>query len=239
MARLPRLIIPCQPHHVIQRGHNGVPVFGDAADYAAFLGWLRSAARAFKVALHAYALMPDRLQLLVSPGDELALGQMMQWIGRHYVPYFNRKYQRSGSLWQGRFKTSLLDPDAYFLTCSRYIEMAPVYAGLAADPLDYPWSSYAHHAGVRADPLILDHPLYWALGNTPFEREAAYRALAAQGLGAPELAMLERALLKGWPLASERFKLDLEQRLKRQVIPAKRGRPFKTAAKASAHNPDP
>lgn len=234
MARLPRLIIPCQPHHVIQRGHNGAPVFCDAADYAAFLGWMRSAARAFKVALHAYALMPDRLQLLVSPGDELALGQMMQWIGRHYVPYFNRKYQRGGSLWQGRFKTSVLDPDAYFLMCSRYIEMAPVYAGLAADPLDYPWSSYAHHAGVRSDPLIIDHALYWALGNTPFEREAAYRALTAQGLGAQELGMLERALLKGWPLASERFKLDLEQRLKRQVMPGKRGRPFKAAAKTAA-----
>jgi putative transposase len=228
MARLPRLILPAQPHHVIQRGNNGQPVFQDAADYEAFLGWLRAGARQFKVALHAYALLPERLHLLVSPPDELALGQMMQWIGRHYVPYFNRKYQRSGSLWQGRYKTSVLDPDDFFLLCSRYVELAPVYAGLAGAPLDYVWSSYGHHAGLRADPVITDHPLYWALGNTPFEREAAYIALAEQGLSGAELATLERAVQKGWPLASELFKQDLQQRLKRQVLPAKRGRPFKT-----------
>jgi putative transposase len=229
MARLPRLILPAQPHHVIQRGNNGQPVFLDAADYEAFLGWLRAGARQFKVALHAYALLPERLHLLVSPPDELALGQMMQWIGRHYVPYFNRKYQRSGSLWQGRYKTSVLDPDDFFLLCSRYVELAPVHAGLAGAPLDYVWSSYGHHAGLRADPAITDHPLYWALGNTPFEREAAYIALAEQGLSGGELATLERAVQKGWPLASEPFKQDLQQRLKRQVLPAKRGRPFKTA----------
>lgn len=229
MARLPRLILPAQPHHVIQRGNNDQPVFQDAADYEAFLGWLRAGARQFKVALHAYALLPERLHLLVSPPDELALGQMMQWIGRHYVPYFNRKYQRSGSLWQGRYKTSVLDPDDFFLLCSRYVELAPVRAGLAEAPLDYFWSSYGHHAGLRADPAITDHPLYWSLGNTPFEREAAYLALAEQGLSSQELATLERAVQKGWPLASESFKQDLQQRLKRQVLPAKRGRPFKTA----------
>ncbi|MBC7858360.1 MAG: transposase [Burkholderiaceae bacterium] len=228
MARLPRLILPAQPHHVIQRGNNDQPVFQDAADYDAFLGWLRAGARQFKVALHAYALLPERLHLLVSPPDELALGQMMQWIGRHYVPYFNRKYQRSGSLWQGRYKTSVLDPDDFFLLCSRYVELAPVRAGLAEAPLDYFWSSYGHHAGLRADPAITDHPLYWALGNTPFEREAAYLALAEQGLSGAELATLERAVQKGWPLASEHFKRDLQLRLKRQVLPAKRGRPFKT-----------
>lgn len=231
MARLPRLILPSQPHHLIQRGNNGQPVFGDAADYAAFLGWLRAGLKTFKVALHAYVLLPDRLQLLASPSDEAGLGQLMQWLGRYYVPYFNHKYGRGGPLWQGRYKTSLLEAQPYLLLCSRHIELAPLAAGLAADPLNYPWSSYAHHAGLRPDALITDHPLYWALGNTPFEREAAYLALAAQTPDARQLAALEQAVLKGWPLGSEQFKRELERRLQRPVLPAKRGRPFKQPPK--------
>jgi putative transposase len=228
MARLPRLVIPSQPHHLIQRGHNGQPVFVDAADYQAFLGWLRGACRGFKVALHAYVLMPEQLQLLASPADATGLGQMMQWIGRYYVPYFNQKHGRSGSLWQGRYKTSVIDAGSYLLSCSRYIEQAPVGHGLAGAARDYPWSSYAHHVGTRADPLITDHPLYWALGNTPFEREAAYLALAGEALGADQVRALEQALLKGQPLGSDQFKLALERQVKRPVMPAKRGRPFKS-----------
>lgn len=227
MARLPRLILPAQPHHLVQRGSNGLVIFRDAADYSAFLGWLRSAARTFGVALHAYVLLPDQLQLLVSPGDEAALAQMMQWIGRCYVPYFNQKYGRSGALWQGRFKTAVIDADHYFLLCSRYIELTPVYHGCAAGALEYPWSSYAHHAGVRPDSLITDHPLYWALGNTPFEREAAYAAVTEQGLAAADIALLEQSVLKGKTLGSDFFKLALERQLKRPVLPARRGRPFK------------
>ncbi len=227
MARLPRLVIPSQPHHVIQRGLNNQAIFLDADDYQAFLGWLRSAAKAFKVALHAYALMPNHLHLLVSPAAESGLGQMMQWIGRYYVPYFNQKYGRSGTLWQGRYKTSVLEPERYFLLCSRYIETNPVRAGLTAEPGAYPWSSYAHHAGLRADPLVTDHALYWALGNTPFQREAAYIELAQQALTSGELEEVNQALLKGWPLGSESYKVSLELKMKRQVLPAKRGRPAK------------
>jgi putative transposase len=234
MARLPRLILPSQPHYVIQRGNNGQPIFIDSADYLAFLGWLRTAAKTFKVAVHAYVLMPDQLHLLVSPGDEGGLGQMMQWLGRYYVPYFNQKYERSGTLWQGRYKTSVIDPENFFLACSRYLEFAPVGAGLAPRPLDYAWSSYAHHAGLRPDPIITDHPLYWALGNTPFDREAAYLALTQQALAADEVETVEKAVLKGWPLGSEHFKKALEHKLKRQVLPAKRGRPFKIVEKTTS-----
>ncbi|MFM9437620.1 putative transposase [Janthinobacterium sp. CG_23.3] len=233
MARLPRLILPSQPHYVIQRGNNGQPIFIDSADHLAFLGWLRTAAKTFKVAVHAYVLMPDQLHLLVSPSDEGGLGQMMQWLGRYYVPYFNQKYERSGALWQGRYKTSVIDPENFFLTCSRYLEFAPVSAALAPRPLDYAWSSYAHHAGVRPDPIITDHPLYWALGNTPFDREAAYLALTEQALAADEVETVEKAVLKGWPLGTEQFKKALERKLKRQVLPAKRGRPFKVVEKSS------
>lgn len=234
MARLPRLIIPFQPHHLVQRGMNGQPVFQDGADYSAFLGWLRSASKRFKVAVHAYVLLPDQLQLLLSPADEPALGQMMQWIGRYYVPYFNQKYGRSGTLWQGRYKTSVIDPEHYFLLCSRYIESAPVRRGQAATPADYAWSSYAHHAGLRPDPVITDHPLYWALGNTPFDREAAYLALSQQALVPDQVRSVEQAVLKGWPLGTEQFQQALERKVRRQVLPAKRGRPFKTAPPAAS-----
>lgn len=231
MARLPRLIVPSQPHHVIQRGNNDQPVFQDAEDYLSFLGWLRTAAKTYKVAVHAYVLLPNQLHLLVSPSDETGLGQMMQWIGRYYVPYFNQKYGRSGTLWQGRYKTSLIDADEYFMSCSRYIEFNPVRAGLAADAASYPWSSYAHHAGLKSDKLITDHAQYWALGNTPFQREAAYTALAEQALTALEIDVINKAVLKGWPLGSDKFKAELQNKVKRQVLPAKRGRPFKIPAK--------
>ncbi len=227
MARLPRLIIPSQPHHLVQRGNNQQALFLDEQDYTAFLGWLRGAAKTFKVAVHAYVLMPTQLQLLVSPADATGLGRMMQWIGRYYVPYFNAKYQRSGTLWQGRYKTAPIDAASYFMVCSRYIDTTPVRDGLVATAADYPWSSYGHHVGLRSDPVVLDHALYWALGNTPFQREAAYLSVSEQALSAAELAAVEQTVLKGWPLGSEQFKQALQQKLKRQVLPAKRGRPFK------------
>jgi putative transposase len=232
MARLPRLIIPSQPHHVVQGGSNGQPIFVDEADYLTFLTWLRAGAKQFKVAVHAYVLMPHQLQLLVTPADENGLGQMMQWIGRYYVPYFNQKYGRSGTLWQGRYKTSPIDPPNYLLQCSLYIELAPLRAGLAEKAVDYIWSSFCHHAGVRPDGVIVDHALFWALGNTPFDREAHYLALAEAGLSSQQLKVIEQAVLKGWPLGSEQFKQALQNKMKRQVLPAKRGRPFKVAPEA-------
>jgi putative transposase len=227
MARLPRLVIPGQPHHVIQRGTDRQHIFREAEDYQRFLGWLKDSAKDFGVAIHAYVLMPNHVHLLASPGEHDGLAQTMQRVGRFYVPWFNHKYARSGGLFQGRFKTSPIDSERYFMMCSRYIELNPVRAQLAVGPLDYPWSSYAHHAGVRPDPVITDHALYWALGNTPFQREAAYKELTEQSLSADELRHINLAVLKGWPLGSDTFKAELQHKAKRQVLPAKRGRPFK------------
>ena len=154
----------------------------------------------------------------------------MQWVGRHYVPYFNNKYQRAGTLWQSRYKATVIDSSNYFLQCSRYIELNPVRSGLVLSAEAYPWSSYAHHAGLRSDPVIHDHPVFWALGNTPFDREAAYRALAEQGLSEPELAVLREATHKGWALESEQFKALLAKQANRRVSPARRGRPPKSQA---------
>lgn len=227
MARLPRLVVPHQPHHVIQTGIDSQLVFRDDADYQAFLGWLREASRQFKVAIHAYVLLPNEVQLLVSPTDADGLGRMMQWIGRQYVPYFNAKYRRTGTLWQGRYRATVIESAQYFLSCCRYIESEPARSGLAADPEHYRWSSYVHHVGVQPDPVITDHALYWALGNTPFDREAVYKSLMEQGLSTSEVNLFRTAARKGWPLGSERFKAELEKQINRRVAPAKRGRPAK------------
>jgi len=230
MARQPRLILPHQPHHLIQRGNDNIAIFRDDEDHARFLGWLKDSAKFYRVAIHAYVLLPDHLQLLATPADEEGLALMMQKVGRLYVPWFNARHGRSGTLFGGRFRTSVIDPAQYFLACMRYIELHPLRVQQAGAALDHPWSSYAHHAGVRADALITDHARYWELGNTPFQREAAYIALAQQGMAQDELATIDAAVLKGAALGSHAFKAALEQKTKRQILPAKRGRPFKVKA---------
>lgn len=231
MARLPRLVVPDQPHHIIQRGHEGQQVFRDAEDHIVFLGRLKEASRLFKVGIHAYILMSDHIHLLASPSDQEGLARMMQWIGRHYVPWFNRKYHRSGTLWQGRYRTTVVDAEHYLMLCSRYIELNPVRSGMVANAADYPWSSYAHHIGLKLDPLITDHPVYWALGNTPFQREATYRNQADQGLTQDQVKTLSDATLKGWALGTEQFQAMLEKQADRRVKPARRGRPAKVVNK--------
>jgi putative transposase len=214
----------------LQQGLDRQPMFRDAADHQAFLGWLREAARQFKVAVHAYTLLPDRIDLLLTPIDTTGLGRLMQWVGRHYVPYFNRKYSRAGTLWQGRFKATVVDAERYFMACSRYVELQPVAAALVPAAVDYPWSSAVHHAGIKSDPLITDHQTYWALGNTPFEREASYRVLLEQALTVPETQSISAAVSKGWALGDERFLGQLERVVERRLAPARRGRPAKAPA---------
>ena len=228
MARLPRLVIPNQPHHIIQRGIDKQTVFRETEDYVFFLARLRDGAKQFKVAIHAYVLMPNHFHLLVSPTDAQGLARMMQRVGRFYVPHFNQKYDRIGTLWQGRYKATVIDTERYFMLCSRYIELNPVRAGIVADPGVYAWSSYLHHIGVKSDGLITDHALYWDLGNTPFQREASYKEMAERVPTSEEVLQLSDATNKGWALGSERFKADLEKQEMRRVRPAKRGRPFKS-----------
>ena len=227
MARQPRLVIPSQAHHIVQFAVDKQTIFRDADDHRCFLGWLRDAAKQYKVAIHAYVLMPDHLHLLATPATADGLARMMQWVGRHYVPYFNRKYQRAGTLWQGRFKATVVDAATYLLPCSRFIELNPVRAGLVTNPIDYPWSSYAHHVGSVPDPVIVDHMVYWALGNTPFQREANYKQLAEQALTSSELQAFNDSVHKGWVMGSESFKTELEKQTSRQVRPGRRGRPSK------------
>lgn len=231
MARLPRLIVPHQPHFIIQHGNDSQPLFRAPDDYRQFLQWLQQSARLCKVAVHAYALLPDRVLLLATPTDDTGLATCLQRCGRYYVPWYNAKYARSGALFGGRFKTAVVEAAAYLLPCSLYIEDAPRRAGLHADGSAWPWSSLGQHAGLGVDALVTDHRLVWDLGNTPFQREAAWKALSERGLAATMVRDIEACVLKGWPLGSAAFKADLQKNAQRQVLPARRGRPPKARVK--------
>ncbi|MDB5824522.1 MAG: transposase [Herminiimonas sp.] len=225
MARHPRLVVPGYAHHVLQRGVSGQALFSDDDDHAAFLAWLQEGARRFSVAIHAYALMPHAVQLLATPIDAEGFGRMMQWIGRHYVPWFNRRHGRAGALWSGRFKATVLDANAYLLPCSIFVERMPTAQGLIEDPVRYRWSSCAHHANGVADAVVTDHSLYWSLGNTPFEREAAYRELLDKALTDDMGNLMAAATERAWAIGSTTFVDMLEKQMQRPVVPRPRGRP--------------
>jgi len=226
MARLPRLTLPGYPHHVVQRGNNRQAIFANAADYRAQLDLLAEQARAFDVAVHAYVLMSNHFHLLVTPQTTDGLPKMMQAVGRTYVRYFNARQQRTGTLWEGRYKSTLIQTDRYLLACMAYIDLNPVRAGMVLQAQDYPWSSHLHYVGVRTDPLITAHPLYWELGNTPFAREAAYAELVHRGVEPSQQSALTDATLRGWALGEPDFVADLQKRTARRVAKKSAGRPF-------------
>lgn len=229
MARPPRLTCAGQAHHLLQTGIDRQLIFKDDEDYLQFLRWLHEASRQFQVSIHAYVLMPDHFHLLATPVDQTGLGRMMQWLGRYYVPYFNRKYVRSGTLFQGRFKTAVLEAGPNLVNCMHYIESNPVRAGLVEAIDAFSWSSYAHHAGIKSDAIITDHLIYWSLGNTPFQREASYCAQFNQGLSLALIKELTAGVLKGRVMGTLAFKAELAKLIGRPVDPSRRGRPSKQA----------
>ena len=230
MARLPRLILPDQPHHVILRGNNRQAIFFSDLDREQLLATLAESAAQYRVAIHAYVLMDNHLHLLATPPSADALSRMMQSLGRRYVGWFNARHQRTGTLWEGRFRAGLIEGERHLLACMRYIELNPVRAGLCTEPAQWPWSSAAHHLGLARNLLIAEHEMYWLLGNTPFEREHAYREFMAQGVGAAEQARFTEAVLRGRPVASESFLKPLSVDHVVVVECRPRGRPRKTNA---------
>jgi putative transposase len=226
MARLPRLTLPGYPHHVIQRGNNRQAIFACAADYRVMLDLLEENAKKFDVLVHAYVLMSNHLHLLATPQAADGLPKMMQAVGRSYVRYFNDTQKRSGTLWEGRYKSTVIQAARYLLACMVYIDLNPVRAGLVMQPQDYPWSSYLHYLGVRTDRLITPHALYWELGNTPFAREAAYAELVQSGINPVQQAALTDATLSGWALGEPDFVADLQKRTERRVTKSGAGRPL-------------
>jgi putative transposase len=225
MARLPRLTVPGYPHHVIQRGNNRQAIFSSTADYLMLLALLEEYAQKFSVALHAYVLMTNHFHLLATPTTDEGLPQMMQAVGRRYVRYFNDRQQRSGTLWEGRYRSTLIETDRYFLACMAYIDLNPVRAGLVATAKDYPWSSHAHYVGLRTDKMVTPHTLFWTLGNTPFAREAAYAELVAAGITLDQQEALTRSALSGWALGGASFMANLQKRTERRVEKTSAGRP--------------
>ncbi|MGH6638427.1 MAG: REP-associated tyrosine transposase [Polaromonas sp.] len=225
MARLPRLTVPGYPHHVIQRGNNRQAIFSSTADYQMLLALLDENAQKFGVALHAYVLMSNHFHLLATPGTDDGLPQMMQAVGRRYVRYFNDRQGRSGTLWEGRYRSTLIETDRYLLACMAYIDLNPVRAGLVGEAKDYPWSSHGHYVGLRSDRMVTPHPLFWTLGNTPFAREAAYAELVRAGITLEQQDALTRSALSGWALGGEGFVADLQKRTERRVKKTPSGRP--------------
>lgn len=225
MARLPRLTVPGFPHHIIQRGNNRQPIFAGRADYETLLGLLDEHSRKSGVAIHAYVLMSNHFHLLATPDTATGVPAMMQSVGRRYVRYFNQIQGRTGTLWEGRYRSTLIQAERYLLACMAYIDLNPVRAGMAGSAGDYPWSSYAHYAGQRVDRLISPHPIYWELGNTPFAREAAYASLVAAGISAGQEEAMTASVMRGWALGEADYISDLQRRTARRISKARAGRP--------------
>jgi putative transposase len=227
MARQARLTLQGHPHHLLVRGNNRQPIFVDDEDRRRLLKLLAEVAREQGVAMHAYVLMPNHLHLLATPQSVDGLGRAVQSLGRRYVGAFNHRHGRSGTLWEGRYRAHLVGGGANVLACMRFIELNPQRVGLAASLREYPWSSLLHHLGGERDPLITDPPAYWALGNTPFEREAAYRAWLEQGVPAAEVQRMVSSLVGGRPLGDDAYLTEIEKATGLSMAPRVRGRPPK------------
>jgi putative transposase len=228
MPRLPRLLVADQINHVIQRGNNRAAIFFEDADRRLYLEWLGEAMAAQSCALHAYVLMTNHVHLLVTTARADALPKALQSLGRRYVGHVNRRYGRTGTLWEGRYRSTIVDSEGYALACYRYIEANPLRARMVADAADHPWSSYRRTALGHADPLITDHPTYTALGASAAERQQAYRVLFNQPLAERAIETIRDATNQGWVAGSERFREQIAAAIAgRRLTPPRRGRPTK------------
>jgi putative transposase len=227
MARLPRLSVAGHAHLILLRGHNREPVFRDDGDRLAFLDALRTALTRDRVALHGYALSRDGVWLLCTPIRGSDLSRAMQSLGRRFSAAFNRKHDRSGSLWDGRYRATVVEPGSALLEAMVFVDQVLTDPSgpeaSAADPLF--WSSAQHHLGSDGPLSLTDTAEYWALGNTPFDRATAYRARLADGLSIQAKERLVNAVLRAWPLGSREFVEELQKSTPRPLTPRPRGRP--------------
>jgi len=230
VARLPRFILPGYPQHVIQRGNNGMAILHDEEDFWVLWSTLRDAALRFQCAVHAYVLMPSHFHLLLTPASGDGIGKLMQYVGRYYVQHANQRYGRTGTLWDGRYRATLIDPDAFLLPVCRYVEMNPVRAGLVEMPSAYDWSSHPANALGTDDPLVSPHATYLALASDAATRQAVY----AEGFAAPQdTAFVQRvrdATNKAWVLGDDDFCREVESSLNRRARPQPRGGDRRSAA---------
>ncbi len=210
MARKPRHVLPGQALHLIQRGNNRQPIFFADNDYRFYHEVLDDAASRYECTVHAYVFMTNHVHLLLTPLTQTGPSRMMQSVGRRYVRYVNKAYQRSGTLWEGRFKSAIVDSERYLLACSRYIEMNPVRAGIVSSPQDYLWSSYRKNALGTHDDLLQPHSIYQRLGLNGSSRRAAYRKLFSVMLRQDEHEQIRLATEAGSVIGNDRFREQIE-----------------------------
>ena len=225
MARRPRFNLPGIPQHVIQRGNNREPCFFAEEDYRRYLGDLKLASDKYDCLLHAYVLMTNHVHLLVTPMVDHGISNMMQSVGRRYVHYINKTYQRTGTLWEGRYKSSLVDSEHYVLTCMRYIELNPVRANMVEHPGEYCWSSYSTNGQGELKDMIQSHPIYAQLGSSAEKRQEAYHELFRHRMDNETLQEIRDALNHELVLGRSYFKDKVEKMTKRAARLGNPGRP--------------
>ena len=225
MPRRPRLNLADLPLHIVQRGNNRSACFFAEADFRFYLHWLRLLSAKHRCSVHAYVLMTNHVHLLLTPADPAGASRLMQALGRRYVPYVNQIYKRSGTLFEGRFKASVVNAEEHLLNCYRYIELNPVRAGMVTHPADYLWSSCRHHARGEPSAIIQDHALFAALDRDPVSRRAAYAALLGNELGADTLDTIRAATNRGQALGNDRFREMIDSARGRSSQPGRAGRP--------------
>jgi len=226
MPRRPRIQLDRVPLHIVQRGHNREACFFGEDDYNSYLHWLGEAIADLDCTLHAYALMTNHVHLLITPKKAALVPRLIMSLGRRYVQYINRTQERTGTLWDSRYKSSVIHADSYLLTCMRYIELNPVRAGMVDDPKHYRWTSYRHNGLGQSDSRITAHPLYESLGLTAKARQTAYRALLRRELDVAALDDIRLALNQNQPLGNSRFHAQIERKLGERREARARGRPM-------------
>lgn len=232
MPRKPRFFVPGIATHIVQRGNNRQPIFFENSDYRVYLAILSESRKRYPAKIHAYALMTNHVHILATPSEQQTISQLMQYVGRQYVPFINKKYSRTGTLWEGRFRASIVETSSYLLACYRYIELNPVRAGMVDHPGDYPWTSYRRNALLETDKLVAEHSEYSNLGASPVERAANYCLLFKERLSDEKLSLLRRHTQSGTPLGSARFREDIETVLCVKAGHSRRGRPKRHAVSA-------
>ena len=227
MPRKPRIYLSGIPCHIIQRGNNRDACFFCEEDYLYYLYQLSDACKRYCVQLHAYVLMTNHSHLLMTPADEYGISKVMQSLGRRYVQYINKRYRRTGTLWEGRHKSSLVESDAYLLACYRYIEMNPVRAMMVEHPADYAWSSYRANAYGESNHLLTAHPLYLSLNTEARAREKQYRELFTTAMDETIIGDIRTAASFSIPLGKPKFIAQIEATTGEKIASPKRGRPRK------------
>jgi putative transposase len=228
MPRRARLAVPGIPWHIIQRGNNRSACFYSTDDYLFYLRTLEEQARKYGCAIHAYCLMTNHVHLLLTPERKESAGQAMKNLGQRYVQYINRTYRRSGTLWEGRFRSCLVQEERYLLTCCRYIELNPVRAGMVEHPANYKWSSYRFNGQGDPDTLLTSHSLFLAMGSSIEERCKRYRELFRNHLEPGFVDEIRKATNSNHALGNNRFSREIETILQRRATPGTPGRPVKT-----------